>query len=111
MSRFLRPLGGAAQRSSVVRARRAAWSTGGGGTTHRHDGADAALVDALKAWRRQRSVEDGVPAYVVATDATLAAIAEGRPASEAELLSVPGIGPAKVAKYGEAILAVVRGRA
>jgi DNA helicase-2/ATP-dependent DNA helicase PcrA len=111
MSRFLRPLGGAAQRSSVVRAGRAARSTGGGGTTHRHDGADVALVDALKAWRRQRSVEDGVPAYVVATDATLAAIVERRPASEAELLSVPGIGPAKVAKYGEAILAVVRGRA
>ena len=52
-----------------------------------------------------------MPAYVVATDATLAAIAERRPASEAELLSVPGIGPAKVAKYAEAILAVVRGRA
>jgi DNA helicase-2/ATP-dependent DNA helicase PcrA len=111
MSRFLRPLGGSAQRSSVVRSRLAARSTGRDGSTHRHDGADAELVDALKAWRRQRSSDDEVPAYVVATDATLAAIAERRPESEAELLSVPGIGPAKVAKYGEAMLAVVRGHA
>lgn len=73
----------------------------------RHDGADAALIDALKAWRRQRSVEDGVPAYVVATDATLAAIAERRPRSEQELLAVPGIGPARIAKYGDELLAAV----
>lgn len=107
MSRFLRPLGGAPQRSSVVRSRRAAWSTGRDGSTHGLDGVDVELLDALKAWRRQRSSEDSVPAYVVATDATLAAIAERRPGSESELLSVPGIGPAKVAKYGEAMLAVV----
>ena len=70
---------------------------------------DTALLDALKAWRRQRSAEDGVPAYVVATDATLAAVAERRPRSEEELLAVPGIGPAKVAKYGDEILAIVEG--
>ena len=110
MSRFLRPLGVAAQRSSVVRPGRAARSTGGRPSTHRHDGADAALVEALRAWRRQRSAEDEVPAYVVATDATLAAIAEQQPRTEGGLLAVPGIGPVKVAKYGVEILAIVEGR-
>ncbi len=111
MSRFLRPLDGANQRSRVVGSRRAARSTGRDGPTQRRDEADAELVDALKAWRRERASEDEVPAYVVATDATLAAIAERRPWNEAQLLAVPGIGPAKVAKYGEAMLSVVRGHA
>ncbi|HZW00397.1 MAG TPA: ATP-dependent DNA helicase UvrD2 [Candidatus Deferrimicrobium sp.] len=116
MSRFLRSLGGSSGRISSGRGHgsggaRVVRSAGGHPSTTAPDGADAALLEVLKAWRRQRSAEDDVPAYVVATDATLAAIAERRPASEAELLSVPGIGPAKVAKYAEAILAVVRGRA
>ena len=50
-----------------------------------------------------------MPAYVVATDATLAAVAERRPRTEVELLAVPGIGPAKVTKYGDEILATVEG--
>ena len=95
MSRFLRPLDGVAQRSSVVRSRRAAQSTHRDGSMPRRDGVDAELLGALKVWRRRRSSEDGVPAYVVATDATLAAIAERRPGSDAELLSVPGIGSAQ----------------
>ena len=49
-----------------------------------------------------------MPAYVVATDATLAAMARSQPLTEDELLSVPGIGPAKAARYGAAMLAVIR---
>ena len=41
--------------------------------------ADPALVDALKDWRRRKSAEDSVPAFVVFSDATLLAIAERRP--------------------------------
>jgi DNA helicase-2/ATP-dependent DNA helicase PcrA len=116
MSRFLRSLGGSATRMAPDRGNgsggaRAARSTGGHPSTIAPDGADAALLDALRAWRRQRSAHDAVPAYVVATDATLAAIAVRRPRSERDLLSVPGIGPAKVAKYGVEILAIVEGRA
>ena len=112
MSRFLRPLGGSQRPAGSGRGHgsggaRASRSTGGPPSTKAPDGADAALLDALKAWRRQRSAEDEVPAYVVATDATLLAIAERRPRGEAGLLAVPGIGPAKVAKYGVEILAIV----
>ncbi|MDQ3462483.1 MAG: HRDC domain-containing protein [Actinomycetota bacterium] len=49
----------------------------------------------------------GVPAFVVFHDTTLAAIAEARPASRDALLALPGLGPVKAERYGEALLAVV----
>ena len=64
------------------------------------------LVEGLRAWRSARAKADGVPAYVVAHDSTLAAIAERRPSSIAELRRVSGIGPAKLEKYGPEILEV-----
>jgi superfamily II DNA helicase RecQ len=45
-----------------------------------------------------------MPAYVIAHDSTLAAIAEARPSSLAALRRVKGMGPAKLEKYGEGIL-------
>ena len=41
------------------------------------------------------------------TDATLEAIAERMPRTERELLAVPGIGAAKLEKYGQAVLEVL----
>ncbi len=67
------------------------------------------LFEALKAWRRAQAEADDVPAYVILSDRTLRAIAEARPASRAELLRVPGIGQAKLDRFGAAILAVVAG--
>src|SRR4029077_15687172 len=64
------------------------------------------LVEGLRAWRSARAQADGRPAYVVAHDSTLAAIAARRPSSIAELRRVSGIGPAKLEKYGPEILAV-----
>jgi DNA helicase-2/ATP-dependent DNA helicase PcrA len=52
-----------------------------------------------------------VPAYVVFTDATLTALAERRPGSAAELTAIAGIGPHKLDRYGEAVLALVAGKA
>ena len=69
--------------------------------------ANPALFEALKAWRSARSKADGMPAYVVAKDATLEAIAQLAPSSLADLLTVDGIGPAKLDRYGDEILAVV----
>ncbi len=68
---------------------------------------DAVLFDALKAWRLERARKDRVPPYIVTLDAVLAEVSERRPGSLDELLLVPGIGPAKVERYGEAILAIV----
>ncbi|HWU32464.1 MAG TPA: ATP-dependent DNA helicase UvrD2, partial [Marmoricola sp.] len=61
---------------------------------------DLDLFEALKAWRRQRSEADQVPAYVVFSDATLEEIAEKRPANLDMLVGVRGVGPGKRERYG-----------
>jgi DNA helicase II / ATP-dependent DNA helicase PcrA len=66
-----------------------------------------ATFDALKAWRLERSRKDGVPAYVVASDRTLAAIAAAMPTDEADLLGVSGIGATKIELYGNDLLAIL----
>jgi DNA helicase II / ATP-dependent DNA helicase PcrA len=71
--------------------------------------ADVTLLDALRQWRRERSVEDGVPAYVVAHDTTLLEIADARPRTLPALRRVKGMGPAKLDRYGAEILAIVEG--
>jgi len=67
------------------------------------------LVAELKAWRSQRARADGVPAYVVLHDATLHELAARRPDSEAALAGVKGLGPAKLERYGDELLAVLAG--
>ena len=69
--------------------------------------ADEPLLARLIDWRRERARSDGVPAYVVADNKTLAAIASRRPADAQALLGVPGIGQRKIAVYGEEILGLV----
>jgi ATP-dependent DNA helicase UvrD/PcrA len=59
---------------------------------------------ALKEWRLKRSKHDDVPAYVVFHNSTLAEIAARRPQTIAELASVPGVGPAKLERYGRDVL-------
>ncbi len=68
---------------------------------------DLELLDRLKQWRAGCAKEQSVPAYVVLTDATLTAIAEQRPADQASLVGIPGIGAAKLDRYGEQVLALV----
>jgi superfamily II DNA helicase RecQ len=68
---------------------------------------DGPLFERLKAWRRDRAKADGVPAYVVFHDATLAAIAEEQPVNRAALASVSGVGPAKLERYADEILEIV----
>ena len=69
--------------------------------------ADADLVDALKSWRSRTAVDAGVPAYLVFHDRHLEAIAGRRPRSIRELAACPGVGPAKLDRYGDDILAIV----
>ena len=70
--------------------------------------ADEPLLAKLIEWRRERARTDGVPAYVVADNKTLAAIAVRRPSDDTSLLGVPGIGQRKVGTYGEEILRIVK---
>ncbi|HSK53896.1 MAG TPA: ATP-dependent DNA helicase UvrD2 [Jiangellales bacterium] len=67
---------------------------------------DEALFERLRSWRLEQARSQSVPAYVIFTDATLTAIAETRPASEGELSAVPGVGRAKLDRYGPAVLAL-----
>jgi superfamily II DNA helicase RecQ len=63
-----------------------------------------ALVARLKEWRAAEAKRLGVPAFVVLHDRTLTAVAEARPGNPNQLLEIDGIGPAKVERFGEAIL-------
>lgn len=68
---------------------------------------DVALFDALREWRLSVARETDKPAFTVLGDATLAAIAELKPTSVAQLARVNGVGPAKIDRYGPTILAIV----
>ena len=70
--------------------------------------ADAALLDRLRALRTRISKEEQVPAYVVFPDRTLLEIAVRRPKSPYALGEIRGVGPAKIDKYGERFLELVR---
>jgi ATP-dependent DNA helicase RecQ len=71
-------------------------------------GEDRALFDALKAWRKDVASEQGVPPYVVFHDRTLLEIARGRPTSLPDLAQIGGVGEGKLARYGAAVLKVVK---
>ena len=68
---------------------------------------EESTFEALREWRREAAQEAGIPAFVVFTDATLVAIAEDRPPSLNRLATLPGVGPSKLERYGEAVLQVL----
>jgi DNA helicase-2/ATP-dependent DNA helicase PcrA len=70
---------------------------------------DEELVERLRAWRAGIAAAQGVPAYVVFTDATLTALAERRPTELGRLVDIAGIGPRKLGLYGAAVVALVGG--
>src|SRR4051794_5325782 len=67
--------------------------------------ADAPLFEALKAWRLTAAA--GKPAYTVANNRTLAAIAAIRPTSETALVEISGVGPSFISKFAPEVLALV----
>jgi DNA helicase II / ATP-dependent DNA helicase PcrA len=70
---------------------------------------DAELFGRLRTWRKRQAEAQSVPAYVVFSDATLVAIADASPDSRAALAKVAGVGPAKLDRYAEPVLAVLAG--
>ncbi len=67
--------------------------------------ADAPLFEALKTWRLGAAA--GKPAYTVASNKTLTAIAAARPHDDDSLLAISGVGPAFISKYAPEVLAIV----
>jgi ATP-dependent DNA helicase RecQ len=63
--------------------------------------------DALRVWRAALAKEARVPAYVVLPDRTLKALAVEPPATLQGLANIPGIGPAKLDRYGASLMATL----
>jgi superfamily II DNA helicase RecQ len=63
-----------------------------------------ALAARLKEWRTSEAKRLGLPAYMVLSDRTLAAVAHACPANPRQLLEISGMGPAKVERFGATIL-------
>jgi len=73
------------------------------------DGDAGERFERLRDWRRVTSTAEGVPAYVVFADRTLRELARRNPNSAHALVQVPGIGPAKLARYGDEVLRLLAG--
>jgi ATP-dependent DNA helicase RecQ len=69
--------------------------------------AEAALYGRLKALRSELAKAAGLPAYCIFPDRTLIELARRRPGTEHDMLQVPGVGAAKLEKYGGAFLAAI----
>ncbi len=122
-SRFLTPLlperaqaaAGGRARSKVARCRECSQPLGTAAEKKRGRCADhpvrydEGLFERLKAWRLERARDDEVPAYVVFTDATLELIAEHKPGDESALRAINGVGPSKIERYADDVLALVSG--
>ena len=63
---------------------------------------------ALREWRKKTAMAQGVPAYVIFQDRTLAEIAAEQPDSLDQLGTIPGVGNTKLERYGQDVLRVLR---
>lgn len=70
---------------------------------------DRDLFERLREWRREAA--GGKPAFTVFNDATLLEISRRKPLSENQLAKVAGVGPAKLEKYGEMVLGIIKDEA
>jgi len=68
---------------------------------------DDPLYAVLKKWRLEQAKAEERPAYVIFHNSTLAEIVRRAPRSRQELAEVPGVGPAKLERYGDDVLAVL----
>jgi ATP-dependent DNA helicase RecQ len=72
-------------------------------------GYDVKVFEALREWRRTVAGRTGgIPAYLIYPDKTLEELARVKPKTEEELSEVRGIGPAKVRRFGEDTLRIIR---
>ncbi len=103
----------AARRGDAARARgpegrRAAPQVPSGGVPREVADADRELWEALRECRRKIASERNLPPYVIFHDATLKQMLAERPADRDALLRISGVGQAKLERYGEQFLEVLR---
>jgi hypothetical protein len=70
---------------------------------------DPELFERLRLWRSEQSSLQKVPAYVVLHNSHIEEISSRKPRTTHELGAIKGIGLRRAARYGEEILAIVRG--
>jgi DNA helicase II / ATP-dependent DNA helicase PcrA len=68
---------------------------------------DDPLYETLKEWRLRTAKAEEKPAYVIFHNSTLAEIVRRAPRTREELSKVPGVGPAKLERYGDEVLAAL----
>jgi len=68
-----------------------------------------AMFQTLRALRLKLAKEQNVPPYVIFHDTTLLALAKKRPTNLATMSDIPGIGKAKLERYGDVFLKAVNG--
>jgi len=69
---------------------------------------DAALFERLRTLRKAIADAEGVPAYIVFSDAVLRQMADTVPTTPTRLLALSGVGPTKLERYGERFLELLR---
>jgi ATP-dependent DNA helicase RecQ len=75
--------------------------------SHEGPAADPDLLGRLKTWRTEEARKRSVPPYVIFHDRTLTAVAAARPSDLDNLAKIKGIGPAKLAAYGQELLSIL----
>ena len=88
------------------RARRRAAATGEGDTAPLP--AEEALFERLRARRKQIADSQGVPPYVVFSDASLREMARLQPLDLDAFAGIPGVGTTKLQRYGDSFTALIR---
>lgn len=70
---------------------------------------DFALFVKLRDWRKQAAEKEAIPVYTIFTNEQLAAFAKKKVTSKVEMKEIPGVGEARMRKYGDAVLGIVSG--
>ena len=72
------------------------------------EGIDRELFEELRQLRRKLADEENVPAFVIFADSVLREMAEKRPSTQENLLSLSGIGQKKSERYGDIFLQTIK---
>ncbi|MBL0938112.1 MAG: ATP-dependent DNA helicase RecQ [Gemmatimonadaceae bacterium] len=99
--------GGWQRSASAPRTSGSSSGASAGLDAHTLDGNDRELFDALRTLRRELADEARVPAYIVFGDRVLLEMVARRPHTHRELLQVPGVGQAKLERYGDYFLEII----
>ena len=66
------------------------------------------LFNALRLWRKDRAMKEGIKPYIIFSDSTLIEIINKNPKNKEELLSIRGMGEKKFDKYGKELLDLIK---